>query len=141
MRVGSAAFERFLRMNEKRDPARVTVLLVDDDPEFRDVMTSVLSEEGCRVAQAEDGARALELLKVLTPDLIITDLVMPAMSGWEFVRNLGSDERLAHIPVTVLSAWASESPPQVAHVFKKPVDLPNLIGVLDAVAEIRAYAR
>jgi CheY-like chemotaxis protein len=118
-------------------PDRVTVLVVDDDPDLRAVLSDVLADQGCRVAEAEHGARALELLGVLTPDLIITDLSMPEMTGWTLLHELGSDERLARIPVAVLSAWAESPPPGVLRVLHKPVDLRNLLGLLDAVAEVK----
>jgi CheY-like chemotaxis protein len=126
-------------MNMKRItvPDRVTVLVVDDDPDLRAVLSDVLSDQGCRVAEAEDGARALELLGALTPDLIITDLSMPEMTGWTLLNELEADSRLAQIPVAVLSAWAESPPPGVMKVLHKPVDLSNLLGLLDAVAHAR----
>jgi CheY-like chemotaxis protein len=122
-------------------PDRVTVLVVDDDPDFRSVLSEVLHEEGCRVAEAENGTSALHMLDALTPDLIITDLAMPHMTGWDLVHELEGDERLARIPVAVLSAWAATPPPGVVRVLQKPVDLPNLLGLLETVAEVRVATR
>jgi CheY-like chemotaxis protein len=118
-------------------PDRVTVLVVDDDPDLRAVLSDVLADEGCRVAEAEDGAHAMQLLGVLTPDLIITDLAMPEMTGWALLHELESDPRLSRIPVAVLSAWAESTPQGVLRVLHKPVDLTNLLGLLDTVAQAR----
>src|SRR5262245_52431598 len=58
-------------------PTKPTVLLVDDDAAFRSILTEVLEETGCRVIEADNGAGALNMLKNLTPDLVLVDLVMP----------------------------------------------------------------
>ena len=118
-------------------PVRTTVLLVDDDADFRSVISDVLNAEGCQVACAENGARALEILGVLTPDLILVDLVMPVMNGWELLHQLEADPRLAAVPATVLSSMSVQR--GIAHaqgVLHKPIDLPNLLGLLEAVAKV-----
>lgn len=109
----------------------ITVLVVDDDEEFRVIMGEVLAAEGCRVAQARNGAEALEVLRSLTPDLLIVDLVMPVMNGVELLHRLSRDQRLAAIPVAVASSWDPPDDVFEGRVVKKPLDLPNLLGVLD----------
>ena len=117
-------------------PLRTTVLLVDDDADFRSVVSDVLNAEGCQVACAENGARALEILGVLTPDLILVDLSMPVMNGWELLHKLEVDPRLAAVPATVLSSMPVQHGIEHAQgVLHKPIDLPNLLGLLDAVAK------
>jgi CheY-like chemotaxis protein len=119
-------------------PVRTTVLLVDDDGDFRSLVSEVLSAEGCQVACAANGAEALEILGVITPDLILLDLAMPIMNGWELLQKLETDPRLAGVPATVLSAMPTESSIEHAQgVLHKPIDLPNLLGLLDAVAKAR----
>jgi CheY-like chemotaxis protein len=123
-------------MDRVAAPLRTTVLLVDDDAEFRSVVSDLLGAEGCQVACAENGARALEILGVLTPDLILVDLAMPVMSGWELLHRLETDPRLATVPATVLSAMPIMRGIEHAQgVLHKPIDLPNLLGLLDAVAK------
>jgi CheY-like chemotaxis protein len=125
-------------MDRSDVPVRTTVLVVDDDADFRIVVSDVLTAEGCQVACAENGARALELLDVITPDLILVDLSMPIMNGWELLQKLATHPRLAAVPVTVLSAMAVKRGVEHAQdVLHKPIDLPNLLGLLDAVARAR----
>jgi two-component system, chemotaxis family, chemotaxis protein CheY len=111
----------------------ITVLVVDDDDEFRIVLGEILAAEGCRVAHARNGAEALHVLGSLTPDLLIVDLAMPVMSGVELLDRLARDERLAGIPVAVASSWDPPEDVFRGRVVRKPLDLPNLLGVLAAV--------
>ena len=87
-------------------PARpISVLLVDDDPSLRNLMSRVLSDGGCQVVEASDGATALGILQAPDlPDVVVTDLMMPAMSGLELIRELRADERTAELPVLVVSS-------------------------------------
>ena len=109
------------------------VLIVDDDPEFRGILRDVLGQEGCSVREADNGCKALEVLDEFTPDLIFVDLMMPVMNGWDFFAALQSDERLARVPIAILSAVARMRPVGSMHVLNKPIDLPNLLGLLDAI--------
>lgn len=111
----------------------ITVLVVDDDEEFRIIMGEVLAAEGCRVAHARNGAEALNVLRSLTPDLLIVDLAMPIMNGVELLARLARDRRLADIPVAVATSWDPPDDVFNGRVVRKPLDLPNLLGVLDAV--------
>jgi CheY-like chemotaxis protein len=111
----------------------ITVLVVDDDEEFRIVMGEILGAEGCRVAHARNGIEALQVLRSLTPDLLIVDLAMPIMNGVELLDRLSRDQRLAEIPVAIASSWDPPDDVFRGHVVRKPLDLPNLLGVLDAV--------
>ncbi len=117
-------------------PLRTTVLVVDDDETFRALLREMLMAEGCQVVCAGNGAEAMEILGSITPDLILTDLSMPVMSGWELLANLEADPRLASVPTTVVSAM-SIAPDCMHTVLHKPMDLPNLLGLLEVVAEAR----
>jgi signal transduction histidine kinase/DNA-binding response OmpR family regulator len=79
------------------------VLIVEDNPDLRPFLRTVLGRK-FRVAEAADGEAAWEMTQSLMPDFIITDLMMPKMSGNEFVRLVKNDDRTCHIPVVVLSA-------------------------------------
>jgi CheY-like chemotaxis protein len=110
-----------------------TVLLVDDDPDFRTLMRELLEDEGCSVREAENGRHALEVLETFLPDLILMDLMMPEMNGWELFDALQKRVDLASIPVAVVSAVSRTGPPGALQVISKPIDLPNLLGLLDAI--------
>ncbi|MEQ9403449.1 MAG: tetratricopeptide repeat protein [Cyclobacteriaceae bacterium] len=80
-----------------------TVLIVEDHKELRSYLRSILSPE-YRVCLAANGASALDLLRVEHIDLIITDLMMPYMDGFEFIEHLKNDKELKKLPVLVVSA-------------------------------------
>jgi two-component system cell cycle response regulator DivK len=86
--------------NEKRH-----IMLVDDFKDTRDMYAYFLSKEGFRVTLASDGQEALEKAVQLQPDLIIMDLSLPVISGWEVTRRLKADEKTCHIPIVTLSAY------------------------------------
>jgi len=75
------------------------VLVVDDMPDVRDVLAEYLEHHRYQVATAEDGLEALDKAFELGPDLILMDLSMPKLDGWEATRRLKRDPRTRHIPV------------------------------------------
>jgi len=87
------------------------VLVVDDQPDTRDLVSELVRAEGYLVLEAENGKVALELLTAEAardPSLIILDLEMPVMTGWEFLAVVKQDVRLARIPILVTSgSWIS----------------------------------
>src|SRR5437868_3503715 len=90
-----------------------TVLLVEDDLDIRDVLQDVLEADGYDVIPAANGKQALDFLTMNDPpgaDLVILDLMMPMISGWEVLDRMATDVRLAAIPVIVVSAVAREKP-------------------------------
>jgi CheY-like chemotaxis protein len=109
------------------------ILIVDDDDDFREALRCVLEAEGCTVYEAQDGKVALGILVDVVPHLILLDLRMPVMNGWELYAELQKDPALAAIPVGVLSSVSGERPFGPMHVLNKPVDLPNLLSLLDAI--------
>ena len=79
-------------------------MVVEDEEFFRKMMVHVLELEGWRVFQAENGQVALEHLDDKKPDLILLDLLMPVMDGFEFLVELRKQEKWRSIPVVVLTA-------------------------------------
>ena len=79
------------------------VLVVDDSKVVREVVRDGLVRQGFKVQTARNGQEALKLLKWIIPDLVLTDLEMPVMDGRELCRALGEEERLARVPVVVMS--------------------------------------
>ena len=83
------------------------ILLIDDDPEIRSALTDLLKIAGYGVLEAANGQEALDLLGrpgEPLPCLIVLDIMMPILDGWEFRRRQISDPRLASIPVLVVTA-------------------------------------
>ena len=90
------------------------VLVVDDETSIREATSAMLAEQGYEVLTAGDGQQALELLTEFRPDLVITDLRMPRLSGYELLEIMR--ERFPGLPVIVISGEFSgdEQPPNVA---------------------------
>lgn len=101
------------------------VLIADDDDDVLEVLAEVVSDLGYETVTACAGHEAHELAKRRVPDLVITDYMMPGMTGAELARALDEDPGLARIPVILLSASASARL-GTAHTFRflrKPVEL------------------
>ena len=81
-----------------------SILVIDDDPDILEALSEILESEGFGIHQARNGLEALEVLEPLRPDLILLDLMMPVMDGWEFAENIRRRPDWAEIPVIVLSA-------------------------------------
>jgi len=108
-----------------------SVLVVEDNDDIRDAIGEILQNEGYTIALAEDGARALELLAELPrPCLLLVDLVMPRLDGWELVNALSRDDRLATIPVVVMSAMSNPATVPERRTLKKPIDLEILLQIV-----------
>lgn len=90
-------------------PTEPLVLVVDDYDDAREMYAESLLVNGFRVAEAADGAQALELAGRLAPDVILMDLSLPGIDGWEATRRLKADARTQHIPVVALTGHALSS--------------------------------
>jgi len=84
--------------------APASILVVDDDPINRMVLTRDLEREGHRVATAEDGVRAMEALRAEPFDIVLLDVLMPELDGYETLAQIERDEKLRHVPVIMVSA-------------------------------------
>ena len=82
------------------------ILVIEDEAEMIDLTRIVLEREGFEVLGAVGGARGLELIKQEKPDLILLDLMMPDIGGWEVYRQVKADPALAEIPVIIVTAKA-----------------------------------
>src|ERR1700704_1875725 len=85
-----------------------TILIVDDRPTNRQFLVTLLGYGGHRLLEAANGAEALERVRAERPDLVITDILMPTMDGYEFVGHLRAAPDLAPIPVIFYTATYSE---------------------------------
>ena len=82
------------------------VLVVDDYQDAREMYAEYLEFSGFRTAEARNGAEALEKAFALTPDVILMDLSLPVMDGWEATRRLRADARTHNIPIVALTGHA-----------------------------------
>lgn len=116
------------------EPVHGTVLVVDDDDDIRDSLSEVLEDEGYAVRAASNGIEALaDLRSEDRPCVILIDLMMPVMDGYELRAELLRDPDLAPIPVVVISARGSIDHKQVApaDILRKPIELSKLLDTID----------
>ena len=119
-----------------REPS---VLVVDDEPDAAEFVRDALRTEGFRAMVARDGRQALELVKRRRPDLVVLDIMMPEMSGFEVLEALRGDRTMAGLPVLVLTARGGKDDAArglalgARRYMSKPVD------VKDLIAEVRRH--
>ena len=108
--------------------AKHPVIIVEDDDDIRDTFREVLEAEGYHVLTAANGKVALDLLEDMeeTPCLVLLDLMMPVMNGWQLMATLKSRRGFRRIPVVVVSAAPSHTT-GAARVIRKPIDVDDLL--------------
>ncbi|RPD38151.1 response regulator [Chitinophaga barathri] len=120
-----------------------TVLIIDDSEPIRFLLETFLSKKH-KVVSAKDGYSAmLWLAKGNKPDLIITDIHMPNIDGWELIEHLNSNELYSDVPVIVLSG--TEAPREgaaykIANFIRKPFDPVNLMSIVDKSMQMAGSA-
>jgi len=85
-----------------------SILVVDDDDDFREALCEVLTEAGYPVDQAGNGELALKRVAAEKPGVVLLDLKMPVLDGWGVVERMRKDAATAHIPILILSAYGYE---------------------------------
>jgi len=124
-----------------------TILVVDDEPVNRELLATVLGYEGHAVLQAGDGAEALDIVRSNHPALVISDILMPTMDGYEFVRQLRRDPAIAHTRVMFWTANYFEREARglatacgVHHVLTKPCEPETILTTVSAALGVRTRA-
>jgi CheY-like chemotaxis protein len=109
-----------------------TVLIVDDDENIRDILKMTLELEGYEAVTAIHGQAGLEALRQMPePCLVLLDLMMPVMDGWEFARIVEADSALKKIPIAVVTAFTDKAEAiHAKQLLKKPIDLDSLLRVV-----------
>ena len=117
-----------------------TILIVDDRAENRAVLIAMLAHRGYRFIEADSGAEALTVVRTVKPDMIIADILMSKMDGYEFVRQLRLDPKVARTPVVFYTANYMEREARklardcgVFHVIVKPAEPEEVYKVVDEV--------
>ncbi len=114
------------------------ILIVDDEADLVSVLRFGLQVEGFEVISAFDGEEGLRLARDERPDLIVLDLMLPKMDGYQVCRSLKFDERYKGIPILILSARSSEQDRKLAlemgadGFVTKPYDMRDLVGRIRA---------
>lgn len=115
------------------------ILLVEDNEMNRDMLSRRLEKRGHTVSIAIDGAAGLDKARAENPDIVLMDMSLPVIDGWEATRQLKADPGTAKIPVIALTAHAMTSDRDKALAAgcddfdTKPVELPRLLGKIDAL--------
>ena len=114
---------------------RKIVLVVEDDHDSQVELVELLSGEGYTVLATSNGKEALDVLGQIRPHVVLLDLMMPIMSGWEVLAAMSAEPMLKDIPVIVLSAYAAHAPPGVACSLRKPICIESVLSALHCHCE------
>src|SRR5690349_2518517 len=102
--IETASSKRLGHTNHKIPTSAATILVVDDHMPSRQFLTSLLGYQGYRVLEASDGLQGLQIVRAERPDLIVSDILMPTMDGYEFVRQLRNDPDISRTKVVFCTA-------------------------------------
>lgn len=126
------------------DP-QTRILSIEDDPEMRGLIQLIFERRGYRVIGVKKGELGLELLKSLNPDVVLLDLMLPDVDGWELYRQMKEDEDLAEVPVIIVTARnekrdAAKGRRVVGNdrFVQKPFEIQDLVDMVNQALEQRA---
>jgi two-component system, cell cycle response regulator DivK len=115
------------------------ILLVEDNEMNRDMLSRRLERKGYQVVMAVDGAAGVAMAQTEAPDIILMDMSLPVLDGWEATRRIKADESTRLIPVIALTAHAMAGDREKAisagceDYDTKPIELPRLLGKIEAL--------
>jgi two-component system cell cycle response regulator DivK len=121
------------------DELTMKILLVEDNEMNRDMLSRRLLRKGYEVVMAVDGGQAVSMAESEHPDLILMDMSLPVIDGWEATRRVKAAEATAHIPVIALTAHAMSGDREKAldagcdDYDTKPIEMPRLLEKIDAL--------
>jgi two-component system, cell cycle response regulator DivK len=116
-----------------------TILIVEDNEMNRDMLSRRLERKGYKILIAVDGAEGVDVARAQMPDLILMDMSLPVVDGWEATRRIKADKKLKHIPIIALTAHAMANDREKAldagcdEYDTKPIELPRLLGKIEAL--------
>ncbi len=115
------------------------ILIVDDSPTETHVLSTILESNGYQIVTAESGEAGVEVAKQELPDLVLMDVVMPGLNGFQATRQLKREPTTAHIPVIIVTTKDQETDKiwgmrqGAKDYLTKPVDEKNLINTIQAI--------
>lgn len=120
-----------------------TILLAEDDLEIRDIVQELLEEKGYDVIPARTGKQALDFLSLdprSPPDLVILDLMMPIVTGWQVLEAIQHDPMLSKVPVVILTAMSQDRPTGAAAFLRKPFQVEALLETVQRLGGVATGA-
>ncbi len=117
------------------------ILVADDDKQITRLVQSYLEKAGFAVLTAYDGENALRIIRHERPDLVVLDLMLPGKDGWEITRILRGDERLANVPILMLTARVEDTDKIVGLELGADDYMPKPFNPREVVARVRAILR
>ncbi len=122
--------------------SQLRILSIEDDPEMRGLIQLIFERQGHRVIGAKRGDFGLEFLHSLKPDVLLLDLMLPDIDGWDIYHKMKNNEELAKIPVIIVSARSEAQDAAAGHsvvgndrFVEKPFEVKKLIEVVNQVTE------
>jgi CheY-like chemotaxis protein len=131
---------------EKKTAPVAKILLVEDNEMNRDMLSRRLQRKGYEVVLAEDGGQGLSLAQKETPDVILLDMSLPVIDGWQAARELKGNPATRAIPIIALTAHAMSGDRERAleagcdDYDTKPVEMPRLLGKIEALLDKKPAA-
>jgi CheY-like chemotaxis protein len=122
---------------------RATIMVVDDTLPLLDLVRDLLSAEGYEVATCLMAREAYPMARRIRPDVILLDIVMPEVSGWDVLGLLRRDPRLSSVPIVICTAWAEQAAAHLEEIrephlwlLPKPFDAEDLIATVEEALEL-----
>lgn len=121
---------------------RLRILSIEDDPEMRGLIQLIFERQGHRVIGAKQGEFGLEFLRSLKPDVLLLDLMLPDIDGWEIYHQMKADKELSKMPVIIVSARDQEQDAAAGNFVigndrfvSKPFEVRDLINAVNEVVD------
>jgi CheY-like chemotaxis protein len=115
------------------------ILIIDDNEENRDALSRRLQRRGFQVVLAEDGLEGMEKVRLEKPDVVLMDMNMPKLDGWEATRQLKADQATCNVPIIAVTSHAMSGDRErslevgCADYHTKPVEMAKLLGQIEAI--------
>ena len=115
------------------------ILIIDDNEENRDALSRRLQRRGFQVVLAEDGLEGMEKVRLEKPDIVLMDMNMPKLDGWEATRQLKADPATRNVPIIAVTSHAMSGDRErslevgCADYHTKPVEMAKLLGQIEAI--------
>ncbi|WP_017651763.1 response regulator [Fortiea contorta] len=123
-------------------PKADRILVVDDLPDNYELLQTILESEGYQVEIADNGHKALDKIAVQPPDLVLLDVMMPGMNGFEVTRRIRQNPALPFIPVILVTGYSETTPADGVEVgangfIRKPIDFDHLLDRIQTILQLK----